>query len=108
MNVKKNYKDSLLQFCKIIGLKHTLIHSHWRFTSGELIWAVLIRIESEKNYKWDDWTQLRIQHRESRKREDIETYLNTLGSEGWELVNVDYRELEGGLEFAGIMKKERI
>lgn len=41
-----------------------------------------------------------------RKREDVEAYLNLLGSEGWELVNVDFRELEGGLEFAGIMKKE--
>ncbi|WP_157726623.1 DUF4177 domain-containing protein [Thalassotalea crassostreae] len=40
-----------------------------------------------------------------RKREDIESYLNQLGSEGWELVNVDYRELEGGSEFAGIMKR---
>lgn len=40
-----------------------------------------------------------------RKREDVEAYLNVLGSEGWELVNVDFRELEGGLEFAGIMKK---
>jgi hypothetical protein len=41
-----------------------------------------------------------------RKREDVESYLNTLGSAGWELVNVDFRELEGGLEFAGVMKKE--
>jgi len=41
-----------------------------------------------------------------RKREDVEAYLNVLGSEGWDLVNVDFRELEGGLEFAGIMKKE--
>ncbi|NMP30059.1 DUF4177 domain-containing protein [Thalassotalea sp. M1531] len=40
-----------------------------------------------------------------RKREDVEQYLNSLGAEGWELVNVDFRELEGGLEFAGIMKK---
>ena len=42
-----------------------------------------------------------------RKREDVEAYLNDLGSDGWELVNVDFRELEGGLEFAGIMKKKR-
>lgn len=42
-----------------------------------------------------------------RKREDVETYLNKLGADGWELVNVDFRELEGGLEFAGIMKKLR-
>ena len=41
-----------------------------------------------------------------RKREDIEAYLNGLGEQGWELVNVDFRELEGGLEFAGIMKKQ--
>jgi len=41
-----------------------------------------------------------------RKRGDIESYLNSLGSNGWELVNVDFRELEGRLEFAGIMKKE--
>lgn len=41
-----------------------------------------------------------------RKREDVETYLNSLGSDGWELVNVDFRELEGGLEFAGVMKKQ--
>jgi len=41
-----------------------------------------------------------------RKREDVEAYLNNLGVEGWELVNVDFRELEGGLEFAGIMKKK--
>lgn len=40
-----------------------------------------------------------------RKREDIEAYLNELGQEGWELINVDFRELEGGLEFAGIMKQ---
>lgn len=41
-----------------------------------------------------------------RKREDVEAYLTSLGAQGWELVNVDFRELEGGLEFAGIMKKE--
>lgn len=41
-----------------------------------------------------------------RQRSDVEEYLNLLGNEGWELVNVDFRELEGGLEFAGIMKKE--
>ena len=42
-----------------------------------------------------------------RKREDVETYLNQLGKQGWELVNADFRELEGGLEFAGIMKRAR-
>ena len=41
-----------------------------------------------------------------RKREDIEAYLNALGADGWELVNADFHELEGGSEFAGVMKKE--
>lgn len=41
-----------------------------------------------------------------RKREDVEAYLNSFGAHGWELVNVDFRELEGALEFAGMMKKE--
>ena len=42
----------------------------------------------------------------SRKREDVEAYLCSLGAQGWELVNVDFRELDGGLEFAGVMKRE--
>ena len=42
-----------------------------------------------------------------RSREDIESYLNQLGKQGWELVNADFRELEGGYEFAGIMKRNR-
>ncbi|MBT5069875.1 MAG: DUF4177 domain-containing protein [Candidatus Marinimicrobia bacterium] len=41
-----------------------------------------------------------------KKREDVEDYLNKLGTEGWELVNADFRELEGRLEFSGVMKKE--
>lgn len=41
-----------------------------------------------------------------KKREDVEAYLNKLGTEGWELVNADFRELEGRLEFSGVMKKE--
>lgn len=40
-----------------------------------------------------------------RKREDVESYLSSLGSEGWEIINLDFRELEGRLEFAGIAKR---
>ncbi|SHI15266.1 DUF4177 domain-containing protein [Ferrimonas marina] len=40
-----------------------------------------------------------------RERGDLEAYLNELGQQGWELVNVDFRELEGALEFAGVMKR---
>ncbi len=42
-----------------------------------------------------------------RSRESLEDYLNSLGELGWELVNVDFRELEGGFEFAGVMKRQR-
>ena len=41
-----------------------------------------------------------------RKRKDLENYLSTLGSEGWEIINLDFRELEGNLDFAGIAKRE--
>ena len=41
-----------------------------------------------------------------RAREDIEVYLNQLSAQGSELVNADFRELEGGAEFSGVMKRE--
>ena len=41
-----------------------------------------------------------------KKREDVEAVLNSLGAEGWELVNADFRELEGRFDFSGVMKKE--
>lgn len=42
-----------------------------------------------------------------RSREDIEAHLNQLGRQGWEIVNLDFRELEGSLGFAGLMKREK-
>lgn len=41
-----------------------------------------------------------------RQREDIEAYLCELGAEGWEIVNIDFRELEGRFEFCGVAKRE--
>ncbi|RMH63370.1 MAG: DUF4177 domain-containing protein [Calditrichaeota bacterium] len=41
-----------------------------------------------------------------RKREDLESYLASLGSDGWEIINLDFRELEGRLEFVGIAKRK--
>ena len=40
------------------------------------------------------------------KRADIEQYLNELGSEGWEIANLDFRELEARFEFYGVTKRE--
>ncbi|MBI4483867.1 MAG: DUF4177 domain-containing protein [Acidobacteria bacterium] len=41
-----------------------------------------------------------------RSREALEAYLNKLGAEGWELINVDALELEGRREFVGVAKRE--
>lgn len=41
-----------------------------------------------------------------RDRAGVEKYLNDLGREGWELVNIDFRELESRFEFTGVAKKE--
>lgn len=42
-----------------------------------------------------------------RDRPGVENYLNGLGSEGWELVNIDFRELEGRFEFTAVAKREK-
>ena len=41
-----------------------------------------------------------------RDRSDVETYLNNLGQQGWELVNADFRELEHRFDFTGVAKRE--
>lgn len=41
-----------------------------------------------------------------RQREDLEAYLCALGQEGWEIVNVDFNELEGRSKFFGVAKRE--
>ena len=43
-----------------------------------------------------------------KKRSDVEAYLNNLGNEGWELVNLDFRELDSRFEFTGLAKRERV
>ncbi|MBI2434427.1 MAG: hypothetical protein HYV26_16340 [Candidatus Hydrogenedentes bacterium] len=43
----------------------------------------------------------------SNGRADVETYLNTLGQEGWEIINLDFREMSPGrLAFSGIAKRQ--
>ncbi len=42
-----------------------------------------------------------------RDRKEINDYLNTLGNEGWEIVNLDFRELDGRFEFSGVAKREK-
>ncbi len=43
-----------------------------------------------------------------KSREAIEEHLNKLGAEGWEVVNLDALEFQGGhLSFLGLAKRER-
>ena len=41
-----------------------------------------------------------------KKRTDVEAYLNELGSDGWEIINLDFRELERRFEFSGVARRE--
>lgn len=42
-----------------------------------------------------------------KSRESLEQYLNSLGAEDWELVNIDALELEGRRSFVGVAKREK-
>ena len=39
-------------------------------------------------------------------RQDIEKYLDVQGSRGWEIVNLDFRELDSRGSFTGVAKRE--
>jgi hypothetical protein len=41
-----------------------------------------------------------------KDRADLEAYLNVLGKDGWEIINLDFRELESRFEFSGVAKRE--
>ena len=42
-----------------------------------------------------------------RSREALEEYLNQLGADGWEVVNIDALEFESRRSFVGIAKREK-
>ena len=41
-----------------------------------------------------------------KAKADIESYLNKLGSQGWEIIKLDFRELDNIFEFTGVAKKQ--
>ncbi len=41
-----------------------------------------------------------------KDRSEVDDYLNRLGQDGWEIVNLDFRELEGRFEFTGVAKRQ--
>jgi hypothetical protein len=42
-----------------------------------------------------------------KSREAIETYLNEFGEQGWEIINLDFVEIEGRTSFVGVAKREK-
>ena len=42
-----------------------------------------------------------------KDRSEVDTYLNQLGQEGWEIVNLDFLELGNRFEFTGVAKREK-
>ncbi len=43
---------------------------------------------------------------EARKKSDIVEYLNRLGQEGWEIINLDMTESQAMFNFFGVAKRE--
>ena len=39
-------------------------------------------------------------------KEEVENYLDVLGSRGWEIINIDFRELDSRGSFAGVAKRK--
>jgi hypothetical protein len=42
-----------------------------------------------------------------KSRESLESYLNELGDDGWEVVAVDWNDMEGHASFSGLAKRVR-
>jgi len=42
-----------------------------------------------------------------KDRSEVDGYLNNLGEQGWEIINLDFRELENRFEFTGAAKREK-
>ncbi len=43
-----------------------------------------------------------------KDRSAVESYLSGFGQDGWEIINLDFRELENRFEFSGVAKREII
>jgi hypothetical protein len=42
-----------------------------------------------------------------KSREAVEDYLNALGADSWEIINLDFVEIEGRTSFVGVAKREK-
>ena len=59
------------------------------------------RVISSKQIEGGNWFK-------GKSREALESYLNELGGQGWEVITVDWNEMDGHASFTGIAKREKI
>ncbi len=43
-----------------------------------------------------------------KSREVVEAYFNQLGQAGWEIIDLNFREIAKGFEFSGVARRERV
>ena len=43
-----------------------------------------------------------------KDRSEVDQYLNKLGADGWEIINLDFRELEHRFDFTGVAKRAKL
>jgi len=41
-----------------------------------------------------------------KKFNEIEKYLNEIGQEGWEVINLDFNDVTGQMDFVGVARRE--
>jgi len=41
-----------------------------------------------------------------KEKHDVEVYLNKLGRDGWEIINLDFRDIDERFEFSGVARRE--
>ena len=41
-----------------------------------------------------------------KKFDEIEKHLNEMGKDGWEIINLDFNDVTGQMDFVGVAKRE--
>jgi len=41
-----------------------------------------------------------------KKFDEIEKYLNEMGKDGWEIINLDFNDVTGQMDFVGVARRE--
>ena len=41
-----------------------------------------------------------------KKFNEVDKYLNEIGKEGWEIINLDFNDVTGQMDFVGVARRE--